>query len=511
MVKKLFIDDNNMNTTQEQLDLSDLFNHDKDSIDKYKKGINTATENVLSFLHNRTQPFSGVAHEELQKVVDKIDFKEAPTSSHLVFEELQEIYLKHAVAFHLPKYIAHLNCPIVIPSLIGEQILSAINSSLDTWDQSAGGTLIEQKLIDWTGQQIGYPTPDGVFTSGGTQSNLMAILLMRDSFYQKKQQYDVTKFGVNTDKGKLKIFCSECSHFSVKKSAALLGLGEDAVISIPVDDNFKMDCEALESAILKEFIDGNCPIGVVATAGTTDYGSIDPLKSIGVITERYQLWFHVDAAVGGGLLLSNEHKYLLDGIEKSDSTTIDYHKTYFQTVSCSGFIVKEPHNLNLISHHAEYLNPKACKDAGVPNQVDKSLQTTKRFDALKLWLTFRLMGTEKLGSYYDQTLALTKVAADCIQNRKDFELLNPPSLHCLVFRFAPINLNADQLNQLNILIRKKLFSNGQAVVAGTKFKGNNYLKFTILNPTMSKENFEEILSILAMIGEQLLEEEKQFI
>lgn len=504
----LITKENNPQKAKIPTKFSFLFNQNEENIIAYKKGIITATKRVFKFLKRKNTPFSGIHHEELKTIFEKIDINKEPLDSKFVMDELDDIYLKHAIAFHLPKYIAHLNCPVVIPSLIGEQILSAVNSSLDTFDQSAGGTYIEQKLIDWTGKQIGYNAGDGVFTSGGTQSNLMAVLLMRDAFYLKRQKHNVKKEGVSHEKGKLKIFCSACSHFSIKKSAALLGLGEDAVISIPTNDEFKMNTEILESAILHEYINGNCPIGVVATAGTTDYGSIDPLESISEIAQRYQIWFHVDAAIGGGLLLSDSYKYLLSGIENSDSVTIDYHKTYFQTVSCSGFVVKDPNVLNLISHHADYLNPKDHKEAGVPNQVDKSLQTTKRFDALKLWLTFRLMGTEKLGEYYEETLALTKVAAILIKNNNEFELLNPPSLHCLVFRFKPSNYSDKQLNSLNVLLRKKLFADGEAVVAGTKYEGNNYLKFTILNPMMSAKNFEEILSLLSKLGHQIIEEEK---
>ncbi|NME67951.1 pyridoxal phosphate-dependent decarboxylase family protein [Flammeovirga aprica] len=504
----LLAKENNQQKANDSTKFSFLFNQEEENVINYKKGVISATKRIFKFLKRRKKPFSGIQHEKMRTVFEQININKQPLDEQFVMDELESIYLDHAVAFHLPKYIAHLNCPVVIPSLIGEQILSAVNSSLDTYDQSAGGTFIEQKLIDWTGKQIGFETPDGVFTSGGTQSNLMAVLLMRDAFYHKRQQHDVTMKGVSQAKGRLKVFCSECSHFSIKKSAALLGLGEEAVVSIPVSDQFVMDTEALESAILNEYINGNCPIGVVATAGTTDYGSIDPLNKIATIAQRYQIWFHVDAAVGGGLLLSNKHQYLLAGIEKSDSVTVDYHKTYFQTVSCSGFVVKDPNALNLISHHADYLNPKDHKDAGVPNQVDKSLQTTKRFDALKLWMTFRLMGTEQLGSYYDQTLELTKKAATIIQNHHQFELLNPPALHSLVFRFKPENMNDNQLNSLNILLRKKLFADGEAVVAGTKFKGNYYLKFTILNPIMTEENFEEILSILSRIGHQIVEEEK---
>ncbi|NLR89845.1 pyridoxal phosphate-dependent decarboxylase family protein [Flammeovirga agarivorans] len=487
---------------EKQIDLSFLFSQHAESRLKYIQDIGKATDKVLGFLEERTKPFSGIQPDDLQPSFDKIDLNDEPLPLEEVLDELKHLYLDHAVAFHLPKYIAHLNCPTVIPSLVGEQILSAVNSSLDTWDQSAGGTLIEQKLIQWTADQIGFENGDGVFTSGGTQSNLMAALLMRDSFSYEQLGFDINKNGV--PKEKLKIFSSEHSHFSTKKSAAILGLGQDAVISIPTDEDFKMRTDLLESAILQCISQGDFPIGVVATAGTTDYGSIDPIHLIGDIAARYQMWLHVDAAVGGGLLLSDEYKYLLDGIEKADSVTIDYHKTFFQTVSCSAFVVKNPNVLSLISHHADYLNPKDQKANGYPNQVDKSLQTTKRFDALKLWLTLRNMGKSQLGAYYDKTISLTKMAAEMIEAHSSFVLVNPPKLNCLVFRFEKSQHENIDWNTLNKDIRKALFYNGEALVAATKYKGNNYLKFTILNPSMTSADLKEILGLLEGLGLELI-------
>ncbi|MBB3698221.1 aspartate aminotransferase family protein [Flammeovirga yaeyamensis] len=495
------------NTATEQtqtvkLDLSFLFSQDPESRLRYIQDIGKATDRVLGFLKDRTKPFSGVQPNDLKPLFEKINLNDEPQPLEEVLDELKHLYLDHAVAFHLPKYIAHLNCPVVVPSLVGEQIIAAINSSLDTWDQSAGGTLIEQKLIDWTAKEIGFEKGDGVFTSGGTQSNLMAALLMRDAFTYKNLNHDIDIEGL--PKEKLKIFCSEHSHFSTKKSAAILGLGQDAVISIPTDENFKMKVDELESAILQTLIRGEFPIGVVATAGTTDYGSIDPIHQIADIASRYQIWLHVDAAIGGGLLLSSEYKYMLDGINKADSVTVDYHKTFFQTVSCSAFVVNDPNVLSLISHHADYLNPKDQKKEGYPNQVDKSLQTTKRFDALKLWLTLRNMGKEQLGAYYDKTIELTKIAAKLIDEHASFKLMNPPNLNCLVFRFERDEIDDIHWNNLNKDIRKALFYNGEAMVAATKFKGNNYLKFTILNPSMTSKDFEEILSLLEGLGYELM-------
>ncbi|CAM5499038.1 pyridoxal-dependent decarboxylase [Streptomyces badius] len=258
-------------------------------------------------------------------------------------------------------HLGHLNCPVVIPAVLGEAVLSAVNSSLDTWDQSAGGTLIERRLIDWTTERIGLgPAADGIFTSGGTQSNLQALLLAREEAKVRPEHFT-----------RLRILTSECSHFSVQKSAKLLGLGPDAVISVPVDRDKRMRTLALARALEQCVAEGAVPMAVVATAGTTDFGSIDPLPEIAALCEQFAVWMHVDAAYGCGLLASRERGGL-DGIAHADSVTVDYHKSFFQPVSSSAVLVRDRAVLRHATYHAEYLNPRRTVEERIPNQVDKS-------------------------------------------------------------------------------------------------------------------------------------------
>lgn len=286
--------------------------------------------------------------------------------------ELQALYLNDAVWFHHPKYVAHLNCPVVLPSLLAEQIMAAVNSSVDT-DQSAGGTLIEQKVIDWTSGRIGLPaSADGIFTSGGTQSNLMAMLLARDSWCAKHHNgHQIKHQGLPADAHKWRVFTSKLSHFSIQKSMAILGLGYDAVIPVGYDEQYRMDAALLEQEIQRCLEQGLIPIAVVATSGTTDFGSIDPLNDIAHLCRTHGIWMHVDAAYGCGLLVSEQHRQRLNGIEQADSVTVDYHKSFFQTVSCGAFFVRDKQHLSHVTHHADYLNPLSAQQEGTPNWSTK--------------------------------------------------------------------------------------------------------------------------------------------
>lgn len=480
-----------------------LFN--QHNVAAFRSGIEQSLQLLSHRLAAVAQPFSGVLPQELAPAFSGIDLDSAAGDTDAVLAELAALYLDDAVYFHHPRYVAHLNCPVVIPAIMAELILSSVNSSLDTWDQSAGGTLIEQKLIDWTLGHIGLgPDADGVFTSGGTQSNLMALLLARDSHYAR-QGHDVKRHGLPADAHRLRILCSSASHFSVQKSAALLGLGYDAVISVPCDAHYRMDRAALAAEIARCQRDGLLPVAVVATAGTTDFGSIDPLTAIAAQCRQHGIWLHVDAAYGGALLLSPTRRHWLAGIELADSVTVDYHKSFFQPVSCSAFFARDRRHFAHVTCHADYLNPLSATQEGTPNLVNKSLQTTRRFDALKLWLTLRSMGAQQIGAMFDRVIELTAQAYATLRDDATLQFAAAPQLSTLVLRFVPRQAVADEvIDAANVYIRKAIFRSGEAVIAGTRVAGRQYLKLTLLNPDTTQADLSAVADLIRRYGEHYL-------
>ncbi|MHA5048809.1 lysine decarboxylase DesA [Streptomyces sp. SD15] len=463
--------------------------------DRYRRSVTEGVERVAAKLATTEHPFTGVTVDALAPRIEQIDLDRPLHDTTAALDELEEVYLRDAIYFHHPRYLAHLNCPVVIPAVLGEAILSAVNSSLDTWDQSAGGTLIERKLIDWTNERIGLgPAADGVFTSGGSQSNLQALLLAREE-------------AKSDSLGKLRIFASEVSHFSVKKSAKLLGLSADAVVSIPVDHDKRMQTLALAHELERCKRDGLVPMAVVATAGTTDFGSIDPLSEIAELCAQFGTWMHVDAAYGCGLLTSLKNRDRIDGVERADSVTVDYHKSFFQPVSSSAVLVRDAATLRHATYHAEYLNPVRSVQERIPNQVDKSLQTTRRFDALKLWMTLRVMGADGIGELFDEVCDLAEEGWKLLAADPRFDVVVEPSLSTLVFRFIPAHVtDPAEIDRANLYARKALFASGDAVVAGTKVGGRHYLKFTLLNPETTVDDIAAVLDLIAGHAEQYLGE-----
>jgi len=467
----------------------------------YRRVLTAGVEHVAGHVAGVRRPFTGIAPEGLAEEVAAVDLDRPLPDASAALDELTRVYLRDAVHFHHPRYLAHLNCPVVIPALLGEAVLTAINSSLDTWDQSAGATLVERRLIDWTAGRLGFGVDaDGVFTSGGSQSNLQALLLAREEACAHAQ----SPTNRHALLPKLRILTSEAGHFSIQKSAKLLGLSPDAVVTVPTGPDRRMLPDALGRALEDCRRRGLPVMAVVATAGTTDFGTIDPLADIAGLCERHRTWLHVDAAYGCGLLVSPTRRRLLDGIERARSVTVDYHKSFFQPVSSSALVVSDGAVLRHATYHADYLNPARTAERGIPNQVDKSLQTTRRFDALKLWLTLRVMGPDAVGQLFDEVVDLASAAHDLLAADPRFEVVTRSQLSTVVFRHRSPATTEDATDQANLYAREALAASGEAMVAATKVDGRHYLKFTLLNPETTLADIAHVLDLLAGHAEDRL-------
>lgn len=431
------------------------------------------------------QPFSGESRNNLQHLVDGVDLAADGVGTAAAVDELDDLFLEHAVWFHHSAYAAHLNCPVALPAVAAESVLAAVNTSVDTYDQSTVGTLIERRLIDWVAERIGFLAGDGVFTSGGTQSNLHALFLAREAALAA---HDTPRSRAIS---RLAIFATSSSHFSVGKSALLLGLDDDAVVVVADDGHGRMDPRALRCAVDEARVAGLVPMAVVATAGTTDRGVIDQVAEIAAVCEDYDVWLHVDAAYGGGLLVSPRHRHLLNGVERARSVTVDFHKSFFQPVSSSAVVIRESVDLAAGAWHADYLNPLENEE---PNQVDKSLQTTRRFDALKLWVTLRALGADKVGEMFDEVIDLAARTHDLVDEDPELELVGRTQLSTVLFRVQPEGAGAATQDALVAGVRRVLFESGIALVAKTVVDGRPCLKLTLLNPETTIEDVGSILS-----------------
>ncbi len=479
---------------------SEFLTGTQQSKDSYQQLIAQVAALAASCLPD--QPYSGKNAAALAELLNADVLPQTGSTGEAVFGKLRSIIANSVVVTH-PHTVAHLHCPPLLSALAGEVVISMLNQSMDSFDQAPVATVLEQQVIRWLCGEAGLPeTADGTFTTGGTQSNYLGLLLARDAFLTSQWNWSAQKSGLPPEARRLRILCSEVAHFTVEKSASQLGLGTDAVVRVETDEQFRMNPEALRKSLEALRAQGLLPFAIVATAGTTDFGSIDPLREIAHLARDAGAWLHVDAAYGGALLFSHRHRNQLAGIDAADSLSIDFHKLFWQPIPCSAFLLRDQRHFESMKLHADYLNPESHENQGIPDLVTRSLLTSRRFDALKLWVSLQTLGRDKLGAMIDKTIDLAAYAASIVRRAVKLELLSEPSLSTVLFRYVPSRDQVDR-DRLNAQLRQRLFDRGMAVIGDTRVRGRRWLKFTCMNPTVTEPQLQHLVRIITEHGEQL--------
>jgi len=483
-------------------DLNLILSGSEQSIAAYQDAIDQSTQAVVAWL-KQPEMYQGKTVEQLRERIN-LEFNAQGLGNQAAIERAVEYFLKDSLSVHHPQCVAHLHCPSLVISQAAEVFINATNQSMDSWDQSPSATIMEVKLVEWLREQVGFAAGDaGVFTSGGTQSNLMGLMLARDAFFAR-QGHSVQQNGLTGDLSKLKVFCSENAHFSVQKNMALMGLGYRSVTLVKTDEFSRMDVSDLAEKLAQAKANGEQVMAIVATAGTTDAGAIDPLANIAALAAKENIWVHVDAAWGGALLLSEKYRHYLNGLELVDSVTLDFHKQFFQTISCGAFLLKDARHYQLMRYQAAYLNSDFDEEHGVPNLVSKSLQTTRRFDALKLWMGLEALGKKQYAEIIDNGVTLAQDVATFVTEQPHLELVMQPQLASVLFRFRPEQGDTAFVALLNQRIGDALLASGAANVGVTEADGVTCLKLTLLNPTVNLQDIKVLLGSVKECGLQLL-------
>lgn len=374
-----------------------------------------------------------------------------------------------------PACAAHLHCPPLAVAVAADMAAAAINASLDSWDQGPAAVALEDQVLAAMARLAGLDPyrGAGAMTSGGTESNLTALYLAREHA-----------------SASLRVLCSDLAHFSVARAASILGLGEGAVQPLATDGAHRLSVGALESALA----DADHPCVVVATAGTTDFGSIDPLRRIAAVARRHDAWLHVDAAYGGGALFSRRLAGLLDGLAEADSIGLDLHKLGWQPVAAGVLLVRARSLLAPLERRVAYLNATDDAAAGYTSMLGRSLRTTRRADALKVAVTFRALGRDGIGAMVDRCHGLAHHAAASIAAHPRLELDAEPVLTSVVFGYRASDA-------VNARIRRRLLHEGRAVVGRTEIDGRVRLKLTLLNPHARPVDIDALLDAVVAAGD----------
>ena len=454
---------------------------------EYERIVDKTKEAILSS-YSDDSAFSGINPYQLRRQIEKIGLlQEDGLGFDRTLQLVKDEIMPHLLRTWSRSYMPHLHSPALLESLSAEMIISAFNDSMDSWDQGPAATEVEAMVIKELLRLFGFDRDcgDGAFTSGGSQSNLTAITAARDKVLMNKFSWDVKKKGLIPDFHKLRLYTSEISHFSMDKSAHLLGLGYDAVRHIRVNDRCQVDIPSFEKMLKEDSEKGLIPFMAVATLGTTDYGSIDDVGKIRRLSDSYGMHLHLDAAYGSALILSDKEKKRLGSIELADSITIDFHKMFLLPISCSAVLFKDKKDLEPFLLHADYLNREEDEEDGYLNLVGKGIQTTRRFDALKVLFSCKARGRREYASIIEKSLSNAEYVYRILSGDESFIAPVKPELSSVVFALK----GGDDLNRR---VRRTLLEEG-CVIGQTVKDGSVMLKLTLLKPNLEKEDLEDLI------------------
>ncbi|MGK7021639.1 pyridoxal phosphate-dependent decarboxylase family protein [Klebsiella pneumoniae] len=470
------------------------------SVEAYQQVIEQTSQAVVQWL-KQPEMYQGKSVDELRERIS-LEFNEQGLGNQAAIDRAIEYFLKDSLSVHHPQCVAHLHCPSLVISQAAEVLINATNQSMDSWDQSPSATIIEMKLIEWLRARVGFPAGDaGVFTSGGTQSNLMGLMLARDAFFARLG-HSIQQDGLPGDIRKYKVLCSENAHFSVQKNMALMGLGYRSVTLVKTDEFARMDVSDLQAKIAQGGGGGRPPPPRPPRGGAPP----PPPPPPGPPGEN-KIGPPVGAAGGGALLLSEQYRDYLDGLELVDSVTLDFHKQFFQTISCGAFLLKDARHYELMRYQAAYLNSEFDEEHGVPNLVSKSLQTTRRFDALKLWMGLEALGQKQYAAIIDHGVTMAKNVAEYVKSQPTLELVMQPQLASVLFRSRPAQMagsDAAAIALLNQRVGDALLASGRANVGVTEHNGVTCLKLTLLNPVVTLDDVKVLLNLVERTAQELL-------
>jgi glutamate/tyrosine decarboxylase-like PLP-dependent enzyme len=404
--------------------------------------------------------------------------------------------LEHEVLPYLgrpshPRFFAFVPGPSNWWGVWADAIARAYNVFAGCWYEGAGASMIESVTVGWLRDVIGYPdSACGAFMSGGSMANLTALAAARQ-----------WAFGEGPfDRGV--VYFSDQTHSSVERALKLLGIRRERMRRIASDTAFRLPMAPLADSIRADRVAGLKPFCIVANAGTTNTGAIDPLSEIAAIASREQLWMHVDGAYGGAAAFSPRGRALLEGLEQSHSLTLDPHKWLFQPFDCGCVLFRKEADARAAFH----MTPEYLQDTmgtGEVNFWDFSPELTRPFRALKLWMTIEIFGADAIASAIEHGFTLAECAEAELRKRPGWEIVTPAQMAVVTFRYAPPGVPEAQLRDWNRRIGHTISESGFAVVLSTELRGKTVLRMCPINPRTVEMDIRATVAELDRLAREL--------
>jgi aromatic-L-amino-acid/L-tryptophan decarboxylase len=396
-----------------------------------------------------------------------------------------------------PRFFGYVASPSTPVGAYADLIASALNSNITCWRSGSAGTEIERLVVRWLGRLIDYDRDaKGLLTSGGSMANMIALLIA----HRRKSGIDTSSHGLWNSGPPMTVYASEEVHMSIAKAADILGFGRDQVRVIACDERQRMRVDLLRQKIVADRREGLRPFCVVGSAGTVNTGVVDPLSELADVAAEFDLWFHVDGAYGAPGSLDERKKNLFAGLERADSVSLDPHKWLYVPVDagCLLFRDADAARTPFSSEDADYIKTHGYADEEAFAFWDYGVELSRRFRALKVWMTLQYYGSRRIAAAISEDIALAAYMGELVSKADDLELLAPVELSICCFRYVARDAELDRLNER---IMETVQKGGRAYLSNATVNGKFALRACITNFRTTKADIEETVAAVREAGE----------
>ena len=446
-----------------------------------------------------------------------------PTPSAALLDEFRSRVAPHQLNAYHPRSLSYFTPPPLAMSVVGELLAQVVQQGVDVWHAGPLATFIEEEVVRWLCDLVGYDgTSFGLLTSGGVMANFLAMALVRDVHLTALRGLTAPPRGAALEGAR--VYTSDQTHFSIARALDELGFPPETLVVLPTDDRFRLHPDPVAEAIARDRAAGLTPIAISAVAGSTNTGSVDRIEELAAVAEREDLWFHIDAAYGAAARLSARDAWRVPGLELADSVTVDPHKWFFQAYDIGGLVVRDGSLLQRTfgAKQPEYYRggeptaPASQHDDhvdhddhdGTPGQLNfykLGFEGTRRWRALKLWMSWKHVGTTGFGRLVaDNIDAAQHLARRCAEG-DDFEALPPePALSVVCFRHLPPGAtDGARLDDHQDALQAALEADGDGWLSTTRLRGSTWLRAGIVNPHTTPADIDRLIVTLRRLAADL--------
>jgi aromatic-L-amino-acid decarboxylase len=449
-----------------------------------------------------------------------------PSTSTAILDEFRSRLAPHQLSSYHPRSLSYFTPPPLLLSIVGEVLAQVTQQGVDVWHAGPTATFVEEEVIRWLCELVGYgPDSFGLLTSGGVMANFLGMALARDVHLARLRGTAKPPRGGDLDG--VRIYTSDQTHFSIGRALDELGFPADTLVVLPTDDRFRLHPEPAAEAIARDRAAGLAPVAISAVAGSTNTGSVDLIQELAELASREQLWFHVDAAYGAAARLSARDARTVPGLELADSVTVDPHKWFYQAYDIGGLVVRDGALLERTfgERRPEYYRggeapvetPSGPSDAtshdahDVPGQLNfykLGFEGTRRWRALKLWMSWKHLGTSGFGRLVAANIDLAAHLARRCAESDDLEALPAePELSVVCFRHLPggrvaaRSMTAAELDAHQDRLQAALETSGDGWLSTTRLRGSTWLRAGIVNTHTIQADIDHLLDTLRRLAD----------